>query len=247
MPNRILRDWTDSYTVEPLSAEGERLFVRLIMKADDFGRYHADPRLVRAGCFPLLSRLRDTDITHWIAECEKAGLILVYQSCSRSYLAIVNFKQRARADESKFPAPDGKPKEWRPVRDGPLTVTCQADDGQLTAKTETYAKTEAEAGAKPVNPPPDPEKIPDSNGYPLPIGEAIPKPLYAGTAMKMALACDQQIETVRHMAKDKREPIMATTAEGTEYRKGWKLPKEAEAAIKAWEKRKQEIQRALAG
>ena len=53
MPTRMLRDWTDSLKFDGLSAEAERLFARLLMKADDYGRYHADPRLVRAGCFPL--------------------------------------------------------------------------------------------------------------------------------------------------------------------------------------------------
>jgi len=47
MPNRILRDWTDSDRVNSLSAEAERLFIRLIMKADDYGRYlgGAGPRI----------------------------------------------------------------------------------------------------------------------------------------------------------------------------------------------------------
>lgn len=119
--------------MEPVTSDGERLFVRLIMKADDFGRYHADPRLIRAGCFPLLTTLRDTDIAHWTAQCEKAGLIFVYQVGGRSYLAIVNFKQRGRADKSKFPPPEDKPPDWRPVRDGPMTVTCPSNDGRVTA------------------------------------------------------------------------------------------------------------------
>jgi hypothetical protein len=243
MPNRILRDWTDSYTVEPLSAEGERLFVRLIMKADDFGRYHADPRLVRAGCFPLLINLRDAEILHWIAECKKAELIHVYQVNSRSYLAIVNFKQRARADESKFPAPDGHPKDWRPVRDGPMTVTCQSHDGQVTAKTETYAKTEAET----VIAPPRDQKKPELNGYPVPKGDPLPTPLYETTAAKKIIACKQQIEICKAIAKPQRIPVMDKTAEGTEFQKGWRLPPEAEAAIKAWEKRIRLIEQTVAG
>jgi hypothetical protein len=218
MPNRILRDWTDSYTVEPLSAEGERLFVRLIMKADDFGRYHADPRLVRAGCFPLLINLRDAEILHWIAECKKA-------------------------EESKFPAPDGQPKDWRPVRDGPMTVTCQSHDGQVTAKTETYAKTEAET----VIAPPRDQKKPELNGYPVPKGDPLPTPLYETTAAKKIIACKQQIEICKAIAKPQRIPVMDKTAEGTEFQKGWRLPPEAEAAIKAWEKRIRLIEQTVAG
>jgi hypothetical protein len=243
MPNRILRDWTDSYNVEPLSADAERLFVRLIMKADDFGRYHADPRMVRAGCFPLLNNLRDTDITHWIAECKKAGLILVYQVSSRSYLTIVNFKQRGRADKSKFPAPDGEEPDWRPVRECSVAVNCPSNDGQMTAKTETKTKTGAETG---LRPPPD-QKKPELNGYPVPKGDPLPAPLFATTATKMIIACKQQIEICKTIAKPNRIPVMDTTPEGTEFQKGWRLPPDAERAIKAWQGRIGLIEQTMAG
>ena len=43
MPNRILRDWTDSERVNALTVQGERFFVRLIMKVDDYGRLYGNP------------------------------------------------------------------------------------------------------------------------------------------------------------------------------------------------------------
>lgn len=78
MPTRLLRDWTDSFPVNDLDADSERLFVRLIMKVDDYGRFHADAKLVRVGCFPLKSDIRDTDIPRWLAACQKAGLLRCY-------------------------------------------------------------------------------------------------------------------------------------------------------------------------
>lgn len=153
MPNRILRDWTDSYTVEPLSSDAERLFSRLIMKADDYGRYHADPRLVRAGCFPLLVNLRDTDVSRWLDENRAAGTILVYEVQGRQYLSIVDFRQRVRAAVSKFPPPDGFDERWLPERNGKkakvyaeeqlalicghLTDKCPSSRGQLPARAST--------------------------------------------------------------------------------------------------------------
>lgn len=130
MPTRILRDWTDSAPFEALSANAERLFVRLIMKADDYGRYHADVRLIRAGCFPLLAATRDADISHWIAECVKVGLVVVYQVKGRSYLAIRKFRQRTRQQVAKYPGPDGQPDDWRPPDDGELSVIGPTVDGQ---------------------------------------------------------------------------------------------------------------------
>lgn len=150
MPSRILRDWTDSYRLEKLSAEAERLFVRVIMKADDFGRFHADTRLLKAQCFPLLSALRDTDISRWLAECEKAGLLAVYQAKGRKYLAVVEFKQRARQEESKFPAPDGMASDWLPTFDGQVTVI-----GQSTASLDgDVGADEGACGGADGKPPP---------------------------------------------------------------------------------------------
>lgn len=104
MPNRILRDWTDSVEVDSLGWEAEVLFVRLIMKADDHGRFSANPRLLRSLCFPLRASVRETDITRWLAECEKAGMIRLYVSESKPFLVICKFGQQIRS-KSKYPGP----------------------------------------------------------------------------------------------------------------------------------------------
>jgi hypothetical protein len=113
MPNRILRDWTDSEAIERLSYQAEVFFTRLIMKVDDFGRFPANPRLLSSLLFPLKSSVRDTDSSRWLAECEKSGLVAVYEVKGKSFLEIQNFRQRSRASVSKYPA-----------RDGQMTVTC---------------------------------------------------------------------------------------------------------------------------
>lgn len=104
MPNRVLRDWTDSIPINGLTVHAERFFTRLIMKVDDTGRFFADTRLLKAGLFPLLlDQIREADISRWIAECEKAGLIALYNRSGKPYLEINNFKQRLRIMRSKFP------------------------------------------------------------------------------------------------------------------------------------------------
>jgi hypothetical protein len=149
MPNRILRDWTDSYTISDLSAEAERLFVRLIMKADDYGRFHADERLLKANCFPL-QNVRDTDISRWLDECQKAGVIAVYQDArGRRYLQIANFKQRTRTSESKFPEPPTR--EHLPGFEPP-TQERPTNDGQATVKRRPLSETNAETDKTPKAP-----------------------------------------------------------------------------------------------
>jgi hypothetical protein len=127
----MLRDWTDSYAFEKLTADAERLFVRLIMKADDFGRYHSSPTAISSGCFPLVGNLRSNDITRWLDELSTTGLILRYMVNGRAYLAIVDFKQRLRTMEPKFPTPEGKEWNWQPTKTdvGQLSVNCPTDDG----------------------------------------------------------------------------------------------------------------------
>lgn len=106
MPNRILRDWTDSFTMDELDVHAERFFVRLIMKVDDYGRFSADVRLLKSNLFPLKSDIRDSDISRWLTACEKSGLITVYTVALKSYLQIENFKQVLRQKTMKYPSPD---------------------------------------------------------------------------------------------------------------------------------------------
>lgn len=106
MPNRILRDWTDSEKIDSLTMQGERFFTRLIMKADDYGRYSANIKILKSTLFPLKTDIRETDISRWLTECEKSDLIVLYCVASRDYLQIKNFKQTLRQKNEKYPAPD---------------------------------------------------------------------------------------------------------------------------------------------
>lgn len=106
MANRVLRDWTDSEPINSLSVNSERFFTRLIMKVDDYGRFYSDARLLKANLFPLLlDSIREADVIRWMAECQKAGLIVIYEVSSKRYLQIVDFKQRLRKMTSKYPGP----------------------------------------------------------------------------------------------------------------------------------------------
>lgn len=109
MPERMLRDWTDSEAVDKISWQAECLFVRLIMKADDYGRYHGNPKLLKSLLFPLKDCLRDADISRWIAECEKAGLIRVYTDkvSGKPFIEIRKYGQRLRTKKARFPDENG--------------------------------------------------------------------------------------------------------------------------------------------
>lgn len=104
MANRILRDWTTSEKIDNLSFEAEVLFTRLIMKADDHGCFHANPKLLKAAIFPL----KDVSVgmvSLYLKELIQNDIVLVYISEGREYLQILNFGQRLRTMKSKFPLP----------------------------------------------------------------------------------------------------------------------------------------------
>lgn len=111
MPNRILREGILSSERVALLGWAEEVFYRRLMSVvDDFGRYHANPKLLRAALYPLLiDKVSDADIGKWLTSCVNAVLVSVYPAPDgKRYLQLLDFRQQARADKSKYPpVPDG--------------------------------------------------------------------------------------------------------------------------------------------
>lgn len=107
MPTRILRDGIlTSEGVCSLTWAAEVFYRRLMSVADDHGRFHALPKLLRAACYPLqIDKVSDADIGKWITECVTAALVSVYPAADgKRYIQILKFGQQVRA-KSKFPEP----------------------------------------------------------------------------------------------------------------------------------------------
>jgi hypothetical protein len=137
MANRVLRDWTASESVDSLSEGAEVFFTRLIMKADDYGSFHANPKLLKAALFPL-KELKDTQILKWITECVNAKVLFVYAADGRQYLRIVNFGQRLRNMRSTFPQPDDNSQQ--------VAADCSKSRPETeTKRNETESETETNA------------------------------------------------------------------------------------------------------
>jgi hypothetical protein len=122
MPNRVL--WpaiTRSRKINSLSPEAEVLFYRLLVSADDWGRFYAEPMLVLAECFPLkLGKVTVREITEWLGELVRVRLIRIYEAEGEAYLSFGKWQQRSRAGRSKYP-------------------DMLADDGQLTVIGPSHA------------------------------------------------------------------------------------------------------------
>lgn len=141
MPNRVIRDWTDSERVDLLSFQAEVLFIRLMMKADDYGSYHANPKLINSFCFPL-KNIRETDISRWLQELASAGLIALYIAENKPFLQIINFGQRLRQMKPKFPQ----------ISENELNSIMSASGQQSAVNSPPETETESETETEPPNP-----------------------------------------------------------------------------------------------
>ena len=133
MPNRILRDYTYSEKMDKISPQAENCFIRLIMKADDFGKFNGHPTLLKSALFPLkVDNITDKQMDGWIEELKKADLIVRYEVNGKKYLKINDFGQRLRLMSSKFPDPLSN--------DSIMTAECQHDDRLKRNEVEVETK-----------------------------------------------------------------------------------------------------------
>lgn len=159
MANRILRDWTDSKTISGLSWQGEVLFTRLIMKADDYGNFHADPQMIKSLCFPRKDDIRSAEIDRWLKELEAAEIIRTYPAKGDVFLHITNFgqEQRLRNTKRKYPP---EPEHFANVGENMPQVAASCRELRPETKRnedETKMKMNSEISSPP------PEIIPERN------------------------------------------------------------------------------------
>lgn len=137
MPSRILREGIlTSEPINSLSERAELFYRRLMSVADDYGRYFANPELLRAHCYPLrLHSVTDSHVKKMLAECIKAGLVRLYGG--GKYLLIAKFGQQTRS-KSRFPEPP----------EDELLIKCEANDKQLLSKCTSYSESESYSDTK---------------------------------------------------------------------------------------------------
>jgi hypothetical protein len=126
MPSRLLREGIiDSEAVNAVSFPAEVFYRRLMSVVDDFGRFDGRPSVLRSRLYPLkVDTVREADISRWIAECVKAGLIALYAvnragsprwiACEKAGLAVSGDERpyilfpklgSPRSKESRYPDP----------------------------------------------------------------------------------------------------------------------------------------------
>lgn len=107
MPTRLLREGIlESERVNELDWPAEVFYRRLMSKVDDYGLYTANCAVLRAHLYPLrVDRVREADISRWIAACVKAGLIVLYEADGKPYLRMLDTNWQTRS-KPKHPLPN---------------------------------------------------------------------------------------------------------------------------------------------
>lgn len=108
MPTRFIKESAcTSPNLARLSHGAERCFWRLVTKADDYGRFDANPLVIAGTCFPLIPQVTENDTRLWLEEMVKASLIKLYRSNDRRFGTFLGWDrhQVKRASKSKFPPP----------------------------------------------------------------------------------------------------------------------------------------------
>jgi hypothetical protein len=93
------------------SVHARLLFVGLISQADDEGRLRGASQRISAAVFPY-DEFSAKKVDNWLAELERAGLIVRYETKGQRFVALPNFPvhQRInRATSSKLPPPPTEP------------------------------------------------------------------------------------------------------------------------------------------
>jgi hypothetical protein len=123
MPTRLIREgFLDSDKIDTLSNGAEIFFVRLMLCADDYGRFDGRSLIIKNRAYPLKDKLTIKKIDEWMTECIKKGLIIRYMVKDKPYIEIIDFKQRLRSKKSKYPDSDGH-----------MTDICPTDDSHVQA------------------------------------------------------------------------------------------------------------------
>lgn len=109
MPDRMIRESIcTSDTLNELSDFEERFWHRLIVNCDDFGRFYANPSILRGKLFPLADGKTKKDMSDALNKLASVGLVELYTVDGKPFLHVVKWSkyQRTRAKTSKFPPPD---------------------------------------------------------------------------------------------------------------------------------------------
>ena len=130
MPNRMLyASLLGSRKVNQLKPAEFELYIRLLLVADDYGRYSGIPARVARSCWPDREDVTSKQVEPLMKQLATIGLVVLYEDDADKYLQVTGWNQRTRADKSKYPPPPD---------------ICPTNDGQMTVTRPSYAHVDVD-------------------------------------------------------------------------------------------------------
>lgn len=117
MPNRIIKETVcTSDKLNELSDFEFRLWIGLLLSADDAGRGDARPAIIKGRCFPLRERVTVKDIERALHGLAAHSCISLYTVGGKSYYVFPTWAAHQRIDRAKpkYPAPEDAENEDSP-------------------------------------------------------------------------------------------------------------------------------------
>lgn len=108
MLNRVI---LTSQKINSISEGAENLYYRILLLVDDYGRYYADPDIIKSYCYPKRN-LPVSTIKKRLIELTNIKLLKTYKSDEEFYIELIAFQkhQKFRSDiklKGDFPKPTG--------------------------------------------------------------------------------------------------------------------------------------------
>lgn len=110
MPNRTVREgFLDSEGINNLTESAECFYHRLLLAADDAGRYDGRPDVIRSKLYPVASRkVSVQDIDKAIRECVGQSLLLTYEYLGKPLLQVTKWARCSNSMNSRYPDRNGQ-------------------------------------------------------------------------------------------------------------------------------------------
>lgn len=144
MPSRMIREGLlDSDPLRQAGELAELLFTRLMLVADDYGRFDGRVTVICRRCWPL-GGPSDPDVAQRLAALVREGLIVQYEVDGKPFIYIPKFNQRLRLKTaSKWPDPPELG-----THDAQMPVICPTRDSKMRPEAEALVEVEVEAKEK---------------------------------------------------------------------------------------------------
>ena len=148
MPNRILKESIKTNAqIDQLTWFEEVTYYRLLVSADDYGRFDGRVNVLRSTLFPAKDNVTKKAVEDAISKLASAGLLRKYEVNGMPYLLFPTWEkhQRIRNQKSRFPGPPKEPPKLdsNPLSiDRQLTVNCRPESNTIQSNTNPSISAE---------------------------------------------------------------------------------------------------------